>query len=271
MVIFGVTASVSIGQLLIGGLFPGILMGIMLMIITMIIAKKENWPRQAKATMKDRWEGFKDAVWALLMPVLVVGGMLSGIFTPTEASVVAAIYAFLVGKFVYKKLSFKDIFPICKQVFRQTAQVTIIIAAAGVLGWLLTRAQVPAKMSQAILSMTTNKVIILLLINVILLVLGCFMETTAIVLLMTPVLLPIIKTIGMNPVHFGVFMVLNLCIGLITPPVGMCMYIGCGISHCSISDFVKKLPPFLLALIVALMVTVFFEPIVMFLPSLLFR
>lgn len=204
------------------------------------------------------------------MPILIVGGMLTGIFTPTEAAVIASLYAFLVGKFVYKELKLKDVLPICRQVFKQTAQVTIIIAAAGVLGWLMTKERIPTILSEALLSVTDNKVIILLLVNLILLVLGCFMETTAIVLLMTPVLLPLMTTLGISPVHFGVFMILNLCIGLITPPVGMCMYIGCGISGCSIGEFSKKLWPFFAALVIALLITVFCESVSMFLPKLLF-
>lgn len=270
MVIYGVTASVSVGQLLIAGFFPGIVMGVMLMLITGIIAKKEKWPKDPKATWKERGKAFLDALWALLMPILIVGGMLTGIFTPTEAAVIASLYAFLVGKFVYKELKLKDVLPICRQVFKQTAQVTIIIAAAGVLGWLMTKERIPTILSEALLSVTDNKVIILLLVNLILLVLGCFMETTAIVLLMTPVLLPLMTTLGISPVHFGVFMILNLCIGLITPPVGMCMYIGCGISGCSIGEFSKKLWPFFAALVIALLITVFCEPVSMFLPKLLF-
>lgn len=270
MVIFGVTASVSVGQLLIGGLLPGIIMGLALMIITSVIARKEKWPHDDKATWKERGKAFLDAVWALFMPVIIVAGMLTGIFTPTEAAVVASVYSFIIGMFVYKELKWKDIFPIFKQVFKQTAQVTIIISAAAVLGWLLTKEQIPAILSQTILSVTDNKVLILLLVNVILLILGCFMETTAIVLLMTPVLLPVMTALGINPVHFGVFMVLNLCIGLITPPVGMCMYIGCGISGCTIGQFTKKLGPYFIALIVALLITVFCEPVVMLLPRLLF-
>ena len=271
MVIYGVTASVSVGQLLIGGLIPGILMGLMLMAITGIIARKEHWPRDEKVSWKERGKAFVDALGALFMPVLIVGGMLLGIFTPTEAAVAASLYAFIIGKFVYKKLQLRDIIPICCDVFKQTAQVTIIIAAAGVLGWLLTKEQTPALLGQTLLSVTDNKFIILLLINVILLILGCFMETTAVVLLMTPVFLPLMNTLGINPVHFGVFMILNLCIGLITPPVGMCMYIGCGISGCSISDFTKKLGPYLLALCIALFITVYIEPVSMFLPNLLFN
>lgn len=271
MVIFGVTASVSVGQLLIAGLFPGIVMGLMLMLITGIIAKKEKWPYDEKASWRERGKSFLDAVWALLMPVIIVVGMLSGMFTPTEAAVVASLYSFLVGKFVYKELKVKDVFPIFKQVFRQTAQVTIIISSAAVLGWLMTKEQIPAALSGALLAVTDNKVILLLLVNVILLLLGCFMETTAIVLLMTPVLLPLMNALGVNTVHFGVFMILNLCIGLITPPVGMCMYIGCGISGCTIGQFTKKLGPYFIALIIALLITVFCEPVTMLLPRLLFQ
>lgn len=271
MVIFGVTASVSVGQLLIGGLLPGIIMGLVLMLITGVIAKKEKWPNDARSNWKERGKSFLDAIWALFMPVIIVAGMLTGMFTPTEAAVVASVYSFIVGKFVYKELKIKDVFPIFKQVFRQTAQVTIIISAAAVLGWLMTKEQIPAALSSALLSVTDNKVVLLLLVNAILLVLGCFMETTAIVLLMTPVLLPLMNALGVNPIHFGVFMILNLCIGLITPPVGMCMYIGCGISGCTISQFTKKLGPYLFALIVALLITVFCEPVTMMLPRLLFK
>ncbi len=271
MVIFGVTASVSVGQLLIGGLLPGIVMGLVLMIITYVIARKEHWPHDEKAAWKERGKAFLDAIWALFMPIIIVVGMLSGIFTPTEAAVVASVYSFIVGKFIYKELKMKDVMPIFKQVFKQTAQVTIIISGAAVLGWLMTKEQIPVALSNALLSITDNKIILLLLINVILLILGCFMETTAIVLLMTPVLLPLMSILHVNTVHFGVFMILNLCIGLITPPVGMCMYIGCGISGCTIGEFTKKLWPYFGALIIALLITVFCEPVTMFLPGLLFK
>lgn len=271
MVIFSVTASASVGKMLMGGVLPGITMGICLMIIAFFRARKQNWPREQKADGKQIWTTFKGAIWALLMPVIIVGGIVGGVFTATEAAVIASVYAFTVGKFVYKKLTFKDVFPIMKKTFLQTAQVTIIISAAGILGWLMTKNQIPAKLSAELLSITNSKVVLLLLINLILLILGCFMETTAIVLLITPVFLPIINSLGMNVVHFGVFMLLNLCIGLITPPVGMCMYIGCGISKCTIGDFCKKLPPYFIALIVALLITTFWEPLTMFLPSFLGR
>lgn len=271
LVIFGVTASVSVGQLLIGGLLPGIVMGLMLMILLWFIAGKEGWPVDEKVSWRDRGKSFKDAIWALLMPVVVLGGMLTGIFTPTESAVIACFYSFIVGKYVYKELEMKDVMPICRGVFKQTAQITFIIASAAVLGWLMTKEQIPMLLSNFLLGLSDNKVVILLLVNLLLLILGCFMETTAIVLLMTPVLMPIMNALGVDLVHFGVWMILNLCIGLITPPVGMCMYIGCGISGCTIEQFTKKLPPFFIALIVALLITVFFEPLTMFLPTLLFR
>ena len=271
LVIFGVTASVSVGQLLIGGLLPGIVMGLLLMLIIWIIAKKENWPLDGRVSWRERWKCFKDAIWALLMPVVILGGMMTGFFTPTESAVIACFYSFIVGKFVYKELDMKDFMPICKGVFKQTAQITFIIAAAAVLGWLMTKEQVPMLLSNFLLGLSDSKVVILLLVNLLLLILGCFMETTAIVLLMTPVLMPIMDALSVDPVHFGVWMILNLCIGLITPPVGMCMYIGCGISGCTIEQFTRKLPPFLFALIASLLITVFCEPITMFLPKLLFR
>lgn len=270
LVIFGVTASVSVGQLLVGGVVPGLVMGLCLMIIVYFIARKEKWPGIPKATWGQRWKTFKQSIFAFIMPMVVIGGMLGGAFTPTEAAVIATLFAFLVGKFIYKKISFKAIFPVCKEVFRQTAQITFIIACAAVVGWLMTKEQIPAILSKALLGVSSSPVVILLIINLILLILGCFMETTAIVLLMTPVLMPVIKGIGMDPVHFGVWMILNLCIGLLTPPVGMLMYISCGISGCSIKDFIKKLPPYLLALLVALMITVFYEPVTMGLVRLLF-
>jgi len=269
MVIFGVTASVSIGRLMIGGIIPGIIMGLSLMVIAYIQAKKGNWSAFEKASWKERYRATKEAFFALFMPIVVLGGMLTGFFTATEAAVVACLYSFIVGKYVYKNLKMKDIFPICIDTFKQTAQVTIIIACAGVLGWLLTKEQIPAKLSTALLGLTDSKVLILLLVNFILLVLGCFMETTAIVLLMTPVFLPVMTALNVDLVHFGVFMIINLCVGLITPPVGMNMYIACGISKCKIGDFVRKLPPYFGALLVALLITVFCEPVVTFLPNLL--
>ncbi len=271
MVIFASTASVSVGQMLMGGVLPGIAMGVCLMAIVYFTAAKNNWPRCERASAAKIWKDFKGAVWALLMPLIVLGVIITGVCTATEAAVLAAAYSFIIGMFVYRELKFKNLMRIFINAFRQTAQVTIIIAAAGILGWYLTYTQLPATLSASLLGLTNSRIAILMIINVILLILGCFMETTAVVLLMTPVFLPVVTALGVSPIHFGVMMVLNLCIGLITPPVGMCMYIGCGISKCSIGDFCKRLPRYFIALLLALLLVTVCEPLVTWLPNLLIK
>jgi len=207
-----------------------------------------------------------DAVPALLMPILVVGGILTGIVTPTEASVLATLYALGLGLFYYKELKFGDLAEIFWISGRETVQVLIIIAGAGALGWVLVQQQIPNAIIRGILSISSNPWIVLLMVNVILLVLGCFMETIAIMIIVTPIFLPLMLKIGISAEQFGVIMVLNLMIGLLTPPVGLCLFAISSTSQVPISELFAEMGPYLAALLVVLAIVTFVPEVSIWLP-----
>ncbi len=270
MVIYGITASQSVGRLFLGGIVPGILMGIYLMVVSYVISKRRGYPSLERASWGQRSKQTLNAIWAIIMPIIILGGILSGVCTPTEAAAIAVIYSVIVGMFIYKEITWKDILPICQEVFLQTAGILIIIAGTAVLGWLLTMDQIPAKLSVWLLSITSSKYVVLLLMNFVLLILGMFMESSPIVLLTTPIFLPIAISMGIDPIQLGLVMVLNICIGLITPPVGMCMFIACERAEISVKEFTKNAYPFFLALIAVLLMITFIPSLVTGLPNLVY-
>jgi tripartite ATP-independent transporter DctM subunit len=252
-VIYGATANVSIGALFLAGIIPGVLMGVALMIAIAILARSGKLPASpGRPPLSEAMAQVLDALPALLMPVLIVGGILSGFVTPTEASVLAAVYALALGLFYYKELKLADLGEIFWVTGRDTIQVLIIIAGAGALGWVLIQQQIPNAIIQGILGITDTPWLILLMINVILLILGCFMETIAIMIIVTPIFLPLMAKIGVSPEHFGVVMVLNLMIGLLTPPVGLCLYAISSVSKVPIWQLFTEIRPYLLALLCVL-------------------
>ena len=267
-VVFGVLASVSIGRLFLGGAIPGLLMGLYLMAAVYIIARRRGYARGAKPTGGEVWTAFRDALPALMLPAIIVWGIAGGVVTPTEASVLAVLYALFLGTVVYRELSWDSTFAIFGEAAMTTATVMFIVAASALLAWVLTREQAGPQLVRLVTSVSTDPFVILLVLNVILLVLGCFLETLSLMILLVPVLMPLIKTLGIDPVHFGVMFTLNLMIGLITPPVGMSMFITSRIAGIQVAEFAREIWPFVIALVAVLLVVTYFPSVVLFLPNL---
>ncbi|MGE5575603.1 MAG: TRAP transporter large permease [Syntrophothermus sp.] len=268
MITYGVVAGASIGGLFLGGFIPGILMGIALMIVAYIISKKRNYIGVERATFKQVAVAFKESLLALLMPVIILGGIYGGIFTPTEAGNVAVVYGLIVGIFVYKELKWQDLRAVFRTSAINTSIVMLIIATASAFGLLLTRQMIPVQIAEFFLSLTKSPYVLLLLINILLLIVGTFMETNAAIIILAPIFLPIITRMGIDPIHFGLIMVVNLAIGMITPPLGVNLFVGCGIAQITIERLVKAIWPFLLASIVVLFLITYIPGLVMWLPKL---
>jgi tripartite ATP-independent transporter DctM subunit len=271
LVLFGSMTSTSVGALFLGGVVPGFLMGVAMMVVVAVIARQRNYPREPRANVREAARGLLDGLLALMTPAIIMGGILGGFFTPTEAAVVACIYALGLGLFVYRELQLKHLPALLLDTARQTAQVMWIVGAAALFGWVLIYLRVPDALIAWLTSVSSNKWVILTLINLILLFLGCFMEGLAIMLLTVPIFFPIILKLGIDPVHFGVMMTLNLMIGLITPPVGMVLYAMSSIAKVSIIDLTRELWPFLFAILTVLVLTTYMPATVTFLPSLVFK
>jgi tripartite ATP-independent transporter DctM subunit len=268
-IIYGVMAEVSIGALFLAGFIPGLLMGLSLMVRIYFIARKRNYPVSPKPTALELWQSFKAAFLPLMTPVIIIGGILAGVFTPTEAAVVAVIYALFLGGMVYRELTFKSIWRTIHKVGIQTAAIMLVTATATVLGWLITRTRIPQMMAENILQITDNPYLILLFLNVLLLINGCLMEVIAALVILTPILVPMVKLVGIDPVHFGVIMTLNLMIGLLTPPLGMGLYTVQKVAGISFERVAKAALPFLLPLIIVLLLVTYVPQISMFLANMI--
>lgn len=270
MVLYGVSGSVSIGDMFIAGILPGTLIGIVMIAWSYIYSKKQGYKGNGeKFTLKRAWTGLNEAKWAILVPVIILGGIYGGIFTPTEAAVVAVVYAAIVSLFIYKELNFKNFPAVIKDAALTSATILIIIGTANAFGKILTLEQIPTMVADALLSISSNPLIILLLINILLLFVGCFMDTSAAVIILTPILLPIAINIGIDPIHFGIIMIVNLAIGFITPPVGVNLFVGSGISGLSIETLSKAVLPFLISMLLSLMVITLIPELTLFLIQLL--
>ncbi len=271
MVLYGVASSISIGKLFLGGVIPGILTGIALMIVTYFFARKRNYPKERSYSMKERLSVFLKGIPALLTIVIIIGGITTGVFTPTEAAGISAAYAFLLGVYYYRELKFKDIPKIILEVGLTTGMVAFMVSTASALGWILANQGVPRQLAQFLTAVTTNKILILLMINAVLLFVGTWLDLAPAMIIFAPVLLPVVTAVGVDPVHFGVIMVVNLAIGLFTPPVGVCLFVACGIAKISITDTIKAFVPFFLAMVVVLIVITYIPQTATFLPNLLMR
>ncbi|HAC22187.1 MAG TPA: hypothetical protein DCF91_08875, partial [Porphyromonadaceae bacterium] len=250
------------------GYLPGILTGLAIMIVAAFIAHKHNYPVGEKVAFADAVRKFFRAVPSLMLLVIVIGGILAGLFTATEASAVAVVYA-LVLSFIYKEITWKDIPGILITSVKTTAIVLLLVATCTGLSWIMSYEDIPQTVSKLLLGVSENPIIILLLINAILLVVGVFMDMTPAVLIFTPIFLPIAtQQLGMDPVHFGIMMVLNLCVGLCTPPVGSVLFIGCSVAGVKIEKVIKPLLPMFGAMIVVLLLITFIPGITMLLPRL---
>ena len=268
MVMFGVSTGTSIATLFMAGFLPGITCGLCLIVISVIIARKRGWTGNGmKFTWKRVFHVLKDAIWALLVPVIILGGIYGGIFTPTEAAVVAVVYALIVGLFIYKELDLTRIWEKLFDSGKTTGTILIIVATGTVLGRVLTLEDVPTMVAEGLHSLADSRFMILLLVNLMLLVVGCLMETTSAILIIAPILTPILTSYGVNPIHFGLMMVVNLSIGFITPPVGANLFVACGIGNIKFQHLVRNIIPFLIALLVAQVFITYVEPIAMLLPN----
>lgn len=271
MVIYGVVASASIGQLFAAGFIPGLLMALALMIMVAWYARRRGYPRDKSFSVSFLGSSFARAFLSLLTPVIIVGGILGGIFTPTEAAIAASAYALLLGVVVYRTLTWPRLLRVSFDTIETTAIVLLIVAGASIFAWILTSNRVTEHFAAAILTVTENPYLILLMINVILLIVGCFMETIAAITILVPVLLPIVVKVGIDPVHFGVIMVLNLMIGLLTPPVGMVLYVLSRVAKVPFETCVAATAPFLVPLVIVLLLVTFIPALSMFLPTLIYR
>ena len=268
-VTYGVLTGCSISTLFMAGFVPGVLMGLALMVVVVIISVKKGYRDTTKFSGREILKFFWDALLAMLMPVIVLGGIYTGWFTPTEAAVVAVMYGVVVGMFVYRNITPKSLMKILKDAAGSTAQVMILICAASLFGYVLTAHRIPDAIATFILGLSSNKWVILLLINLLLLVVGTFLDTTAAIIILVPILLPIINTIGVDPIHFGMILCVNLAVGFVTPPFGTCLFVACGVADTSLGAITKRILPFIAALLVVVALVTIFEPISLFLPRLL--
>ncbi len=271
LIIYGVMASVSIGELFAAGIIPGMLMAFSLMLMVAWYAQRRGYPRDSRIDFRQIRITFKRAFLPLLTPVIIVGGIVSGIFTPTEAAVAAVCYTLILGLLVYRTLSWKQLVRVSMDTVETSASVLMIIASAAVFAWILTANQTAVILGDALLGITSSKPLLLLLMMLIVLLLGLFMETIAAITILVPVLLPLAVNAGIDPVHLGILLILNLMLGLLTPPVGMVLFVLAKVSGVSFEQCVKSTMPFLALLIFVLLLIIFFPQIALWLPTLVYR
>lgn len=272
MVIYGVSTSTSISSLFMAGFLPGILIGTTLILVSYIYCKKNGWKgEERRYTAKEKWAAVWDAKWALINPVIILGGIYAGIFTPTEAAAVAAVYAFVCGVFIYRELNIGEIFGTIGNACNTTGTTMVIIGCATAFTKILTIEKIPGVITSAIVGFTDNRILILLLINVLLLAVGCFMDTTPAMMVLSPILLPIAVQFGVNPIHFGIVMVVNLAIGFITPPLGINLFVAARVGKSNLETICSGIIKFLLIMIVDLLLITYIPAISMTLPNMLMK
>jgi tripartite ATP-independent transporter DctM subunit len=271
MVLYGVLGNVSVGALFIGGIIPGVLMGLFMMVTVSIIAKRRNYPVHKRAQFLGIIRATVKALFPLLCPLILIGGIWTGVFTPTEAAAVAVVYSLLLGLVLYRELNWGNLIKVMREALDDTSVILFIIAAASLYGWLLARYQIPSGIAERILAFTQDPMTILLLVNVFLLVVGCFMESLAAINILTPILLPLVMKVGIDPLHFGVVMVLNLMIGLLTPPVGMVLFAVQRVSGVPFDRLQRALFVYFIPLLLVLLLITVYSPLVTWLPSTLWR
>jgi tripartite ATP-independent transporter DctM subunit len=267
---FAAGGSVSILQLFLAGIVPGILIGVALMVLAFIISMQRDYPRGQAVSLGQALRITWEALAGLFTVIIIVGGVVGGVFTPTESSAVAVVWAFFVTMFLYRDLRWTALPHVLASAVRTVAMVMIVIGFAAAFGYMLTLMQVPAKVTQLLLALSQDKYALLALINVMLLVLGTFMDMAPLILICTPILLPVIKAIGVDPVHFGIVMMLNLGVGLVTPPVGTVLFVGCAIGKLPIEKATRHLWPFWITMIVVLMLVTYLPALALWVPSLVF-
>lgn len=263
MIMFGVIANVSIGKLFMAAIVPGLLMGAALLTAWLVVARKDNVAVLPRMPIKQRFKVLFDSLLALVMPIGIVGGMKFGIFTPTEAAVAAAVYAFVVGKFIYGELRWKQIYPLLVSAAKTTAVVVFLIATALVSGWLITASEIPDQVSAMLAPFVDSPTLLMFIMMGLVVVVGTALDFTPTLLILTPVLMPIVKEAGIDPVYFGVLFVMNNAIGLITPPVGIVLNVVCGTAKLKMNELMRGLWPFLFAELIVLLLLVLFPALVL--------
>lgn len=257
-VIYGVVSGASIGEMFMAGIIPGIMIGFGLMFACYFIAKKKDYPKgDTLPTAKGLWVSFKDAVWALLVPLIILGGIYGGVFTPTEAAVVAVVYSLIIGKFVYRELDLKTTYEAFREAALVNGATTFMIGLSMGFARYLTMEQIPVKLANGLLGISTNFVVILLLINVFLLVIGCFVDNISSMIILTPILLPVVQKLGMDPVHFGVMMTVALATGFVTPPYGANLFVASAVSGVRMEKIARNMVPFFVVLVACLLLFTF--------------
>jgi C4-dicarboxylate transporter DctM subunit len=269
MVVYGAITESSIGRLFIAGILPGIILTVVMMITVSVIARKQNMPRQERASLKTVVRTFREALWGLMLVVIILGGIYAGIFTPTEAAAVSAVYAFFIAVFVYRDITIHDVPRVLVEASKITVMLMFIIAGAFMFAFLLTTEQIPQMASEFIVGMGLPVWGFLLVLNVLLLITGNFMEPTSVVLILTPIIFPIAMEMGIDPTHLGVLMIVNMQIGLVTPPVGLNLFVTASVAELSLEDTIKASFPWLLVLLAVLMLITYVPWISLVIPNLL--
>lgn len=263
MIIFGFLTGASIGQLFAGGILPGVLIGITLVGVSTVISRKKGYVATTSFSIIQVWQNLKRATLALVAPVIILGGILFGIFTATESAAVAVVYALVIGMFVYRKIKPKDLIRLFRDGAITSSIVMFIISTASVFGWIAAIEDIPARLAGSLLGMTASPVVLLLIINFVLLIAGTFVETTAALILLVPMITAMLPSLGIDLVQLGVIVVTNLAIGMLTPPMGICLIVSCSISGDSLGGISRRILPFLAILLVDLLIITFYPPITM--------
>jgi len=271
MIVYGVTAEVSIAQLFMAGVVPGLMLGGMMIAQTYIGAKRLGFKATTPEPWSERIKKFFRAFWALLIVVVVIGGIYGGIFTPTEAAAASAIYALIISLFVYKDIKFKDLWDICLESAITTAMIFFIIANAVVFAYLLTSENIPQTIADSILAANIGKIGFLIIVNILLFIMGQFMEPSSVVMIMVPLLLPIATALGVDPVHFGILLIVNMEIGMITPPVGLNLFVASGLTGMNLKDVIVSCLPWTLTLFIGLILVTYIPEISLWLPNLMYK
>jgi len=271
MVVYGLIAQLSIGKLFLAGAAPGILMGVYLLIVSYILSRRRNYPATKRATLGQILRAGVSAFPAVIMPGIILGGILTGVVTPTEAGVVAVVYGFIIGCFVYKELKIKDLPKVLGHTMANSATILIIIATTGLFCWIIANMGLGDALVKLFLSVSHNKWVILGIINIFFLLWGCFFDPVTALVIIVPILIPLVHQVGVDLVHFGLVVVLNLMIGLLTPPVGMLLYLCTSMAQAKLEEVIKELIPFLIALLLVLAISTYVPAFVLWLPNLFFK
>ena len=269
MVLYGIAANVSIGYLFAAGFIPGFISGLALMVMVYFIAKRDGLPKETKASLREMLIAGRDAVPPLLMPVIILGGILSGVFTATESAVIAVVYGVVLSMFVYQELHVRDVPRILVTSAKLTGMVMLVVGMSTTFAWIVTVERVPQMITEWILAATQNPLVFLLFTNVLMLIVGMFIDATPAMITFTPILYPIAQKLGIDPVHFGIVMVTNLGVGFVTPPVGSCLFVASAIGETTIDEVFKPLLPFLAVMVVALILITYWPGMTLFIPRLL--